>query len=75
VWDTRYMACLHVVEEHLADVYGLAVHPRRPFFLVTSSRDTSLRFWLLDEIVSEVGDERIFYAASVHGQGGGWRRD
>lgn len=47
VWDTRSGQCLQVVTEHLADVYGLACHPSRPFLLVSSSRDTSLRLWHL----------------------------
>jgi WD40 repeat protein len=33
------------VMDHHADVYGLASHPARPFFFVSSSRDQSLRFW------------------------------
>jgi WD40 repeat protein len=28
---------------HFADVYGLAMHPKRPFAVVTSSRDNTLR--------------------------------
>jgi hypothetical protein len=34
-----------VITDHHADVYGLAVHRDRPFFYVSCSRDTTLRFW------------------------------
>ena len=37
--------------DHHADVYGLASHPRRPFVYASSSRDTSLRFWSIDELI------------------------
>lgn len=37
-----------VLEDHHADVYGLAMHPSRPFALASSSRDTTLRFWSLN---------------------------
>lgn len=36
-----------MLADHHADVYGLAMHPQRPFALATSSRDTTLRFWTL----------------------------
>jgi WD40 repeat protein len=48
VWDIRHQACLNVLADHHADVYGLCVHPARPFLFVSSSRDTSLRVWRLE---------------------------
>jgi WD40 repeat protein len=32
-WDVASQRCLHISNEHYADVYGLALHPQRPFFL------------------------------------------
>ncbi len=43
--------CVAVVYDHHADVYGLASHPLRPFVFASSSRDTSLRFWGMDEVL------------------------
>ena len=40
-----------MVYDHHADVYGLAVHPDRPFTVVSSSRDTTLRVWTMDETI------------------------
>ncbi|KAA0167907.1 hypothetical protein FNF28_02653 [Cafeteria roenbergensis] len=51
-WDGRICAfdvvagtCIVRHSAHQADVYGLSIHPLRPFTAVSSSRDTSLRFW------------------------------
>ena len=62
VWDIRANGrCLHVVQDHHADVYGLASHPARPFAWVSSSRDTTLRFWCMDDVgtPAAVGGARI----------------
>ena len=54
LFDTRHIdpnSKDHIVartegsESHLVDVYGLASHPDRPFTLVSTSRDTTVRFW------------------------------
>ncbi|KAK2963213.1 putative WD repeat protein 17 [Blattamonas nauphoetae] len=45
VWNVKQGSCISVVRDHHADVYGLAVHPLRPFTFVSCSRDTSLRIW------------------------------
>lgn len=61
-------ACLAVVQDHQSDIYGLATHALRPFLVVSSSRDTSLRFWNLDEDVVT----RLYLAATIdlrHGLG------
>jgi WD40 repeat protein len=34
-----------VSNAHHADVYGLSIHPARPFLMVSASRDTTLRLW------------------------------
>lgn len=44
-WDIRTGVCLNIVNEHVADVYGLATHPKRPFTLTSTSRDTTVRVW------------------------------
>lgn len=47
IWNVETAECLKVLADHHADVYGLAMHPQRPFALASSSRDTTLRFWTL----------------------------
>jgi hypothetical protein len=43
------------IDIHDADVYGLASHPSRPFFFVSSSRDAALRFWsVADTLVGHI---------------------
>lgn len=54
LWDTRSKACLRVIRDHHADVYGLDAHPDRPFVFASSSRDTSLRFWILDQTAPQL---------------------
>lgn len=49
MWDISSGKCLYRALDHCADVYGLSIHPHRPFFMVSSSRDTTLRFWQVDK--------------------------
>ena len=44
-WDIRDGACVQVVRDHGADVYGLSCSPRRPFLLASCSRDSTVRLW------------------------------
>jgi hypothetical protein len=45
MFDVTTGSCLVRRMSHDADVYGLTIHPMRPSLAVSSSRDTSLRFW------------------------------
>ncbi|OQR81553.1 WD repeat-containing protein 17 isoform X3 [Thraustotheca clavata] len=47
IWDVNARVCKLVVTDHLADVYGIACHPRSPLKFVSCSRDTTIRFWSL----------------------------
>ena len=35
MWDWRSGTCLRVCTDHAADVYGLSIHPLRPFLLAS----------------------------------------
>lgn len=48
MWDVRTGTSISVVNDHHADVYGIASHPSRPFFFGSTSRDTTIRFWTLE---------------------------
>jgi WD40 repeat protein len=54
VWDSRTSACLYIISEHHADIYGIVSHPERPFILVSCSRDASIRFWNMEGYISPV---------------------
>ena len=54
LWDIRSQTCIFVCRDHNADVYGLAAHEDRPFVYVSCSRDTSIRFWSLEEMFQGV---------------------
>ena len=43
---------IRVLSDHHADIYSIASHPQRPFVLVSTSRDTTMRTWFMDELVS-----------------------
>jgi WD40 repeat protein len=53
LWDIRSATCIRTIFDHHTDVYCTAVHPARPFFAVSSSRDSTMRFWSLVEYVPE----------------------
>lgn len=40
-----------VVSDHHGDVYGLTVHPDRPFLMASASRDSTVRLWSLLDLV------------------------
>lgn len=54
IWDIRDGSSMICLSDHLADVYGIASHPERPFLIVTSSRDTTLRLWNLTHLFPEL---------------------
>lgn len=47
-------ACIAVMNDHVADVYGLSAAPGRPFLYASVSRDTTLRQFTLEGIVSSI---------------------
>jgi WD repeat-containing protein 17 len=50
-WDIRRDHCVASFTDHHADVYGLSLHPSRPFVLASSSRDTTVRILWLQELI------------------------
>ena len=51
IWDIRNATCVHTLSDHNADIYGITSSSDRPFIVVTCSRDTTLRFWSIEEPV------------------------
>ena len=52
LWDTNKGVCLHVINDHIADVYSIVSHPERPFTYLSVSRDTTVRVWELDQLTA-----------------------
>ena len=52
IWDTRIGACITVLDDHHADIYGLDAHPDRPFVYASWSRDNSIRFWNSEGLIT-----------------------
>ncbi|PRP82721.1 hypothetical protein PROFUN_09983 [Planoprotostelium fungivorum] len=49
LWDVRSGKCIRIVKSHHADVYGLSSHRARPFVFASTSRDTTVRMWSLED--------------------------
>ncbi|CAN0445287.1 unnamed protein product, partial [Hapterophycus canaliculatus] len=47
-------ACIAVMSDHVADVYGLSASPSRPFLYCSVSRDTTLRVFSLEGVASSI---------------------
>lgn len=74
LWDIYKKRCLRVVSDHSSDIYGIISHPNRPFYYITVSKDSTIRFWLLKDIVRKLLVKFILkrplnelqYALSLH---------
>jgi hypothetical protein len=56
VWDLRLpgtcsTSCLRVALDHHGGVYDLQPHPTKPMLLVSTSCDTTVRFWSCEDLV------------------------
>lgn len=52
-------ACIAVMSDHVADVYGLSSAPERPFLYASASRDTTLRQFTLEGVVSSIKTKAV----------------
>lgn len=46
--------CIAVMRDHVADVYGLSAADERPFLYTSASRDTTVRHFILEGVVSSL---------------------
>jgi WD40 repeat protein len=44
-WDLTRLTIIGDIRAHCSHIYGLSVHPDRPFLLVSTSRDETIRVW------------------------------
>lgn len=47
LWDVVSSMCVGVVEDHASDIYAVVTHRSRPFQVVSTSRDNTIRVWEL----------------------------
>jgi WD repeat-containing protein 17 len=52
LWDIRSGHCMFTMVDHNSDVYGISLHPERPFLYASCSRDTTIRLFSIDGLVS-----------------------
>jgi len=51
MWDIRSGNHLWTLTDHCSDVYGITLHPERPFVFSSCSRDTSIRTFIFDGFI------------------------
>lgn len=51
MWDIRNGNHLYTLKDHCSDVYGITLHPHRPFLFSSCSRDTSIRTFIIDGFI------------------------
>lgn len=51
MWDIRNGNHLWTITDHCSDVYGITLHPSRPFVFSSCSRDTSIRTFTIDGFI------------------------
>jgi WD repeat-containing protein 17 len=54
LWDVRRGIKLTNIAQHTSDVYGLTCNPERPFTFVSSSRDSTIRFWNFESLIEPI---------------------
>jgi len=51
MWDIRTGNHMWTLTDHASDVYGITLHPNRPFTFASCSRDTSIRTFIIDGFI------------------------
>lgn len=54
MWDIRNGVNLWTLSDHCSDVYGITLHPERPFVFSSCSRDTSIRTFTIDGLIQSL---------------------
>ena len=54
MWDIRSGNHLWTLTDHCSDVYGITLHPARPFVFSSCSRDTSIRTFMIDGFIQSL---------------------
>lgn len=54
MWDIRNGNHLWSLTDHCSDVYGITLHPDRPFVFSSCSRDTSIRTFIIDGFIQSL---------------------
>ena len=62
-------ACIAVMSDHVADVYGLSAGLERPFLYVSVSRDTTIRQFTIEGLVSSIKTRAVVGGTLAGGLG------
>lgn len=54
MWDIRTGNHMWTLTDHASDVYGITLHPKRPFVFSSCSRDTSIRTFIVDGFIQSL---------------------
>ena len=54
MWDIRSGNHMWTLTDHASDVYGITLHPQRPFTFSSCSRDTSIRTFIIDGFIQSL---------------------
>ncbi|CAN0515647.1 unnamed protein product, partial [Ectocarpus sp. 12 AP-2014] len=63
--EGRREACIAVMSDHVADVYGLSASPSRPFLYASVSRDTTIRLFSLEGVASSIRTGAVLAGGSL----------
>ena len=51
---------MYSITDHNSDVYGITFHPARPFLFASCSRDTTIRLFNIDGLVSSLKMQLLY---------------
>jgi len=54
MWDIRSGRCMTTIKDHNSDVYAICFNPSRPFTFASCSRDTTIRLFSIDGMISSL---------------------
>ncbi|CAN0454774.1 unnamed protein product, partial [Ectocarpus sp. 8 AP-2014] len=63
--EGRREACIAVMSDHVADVYGLSASPSRPFLYASVSRDTTIRLFGLEGVAASIRTGAVLAGGSL----------
>jgi WD40 repeat protein len=60
MWDIRSGKQMTTIKDHNSDVYAIAFNPARPFTFASCSRDTTIRLFSIDGMISKLKMQLFF---------------
>jgi WD40 repeat protein len=60
MWDIRSGKQMTTIKDHNSDVYAITFNPARPFTFASCSRDTTIRLFSIDGMISKLKMQLFF---------------